>query len=317
MVDGRAPRNTVLLSAQPGESRSVLQEWFYSLSVFDFSEHRRRAVGMITAIKDRSVASNLGIYVYGGATVVLGLIGLVWGDFATGWQRVGPSVPYREALAYIAAVCEIAGGIAVLWRRTARAGALFLTSLYLVYALLWVPRMFASPLTYDPWANFFEELSAVIGGAVAFAVLAPPGSWLSRRESIVARSYGICVISFGIVHVVDLPGLPAWIPGWIPPGPVFWAYATTICFFLAAASILSGILSALAARLLTAMIVGFEILVWVPKVLAAPHDHFQWSGNGICLALAGGVWVVSDSISRTAKYKSLRVVSQARVGSAA
>jgi hypothetical protein len=59
---------------------------------------------------NRRVLSSLGIYVYGVAAVSLGLIGLVWRDFATNWQRVQENVPHRETLAYLAAVCEFLGG---------------------------------------------------------------------------------------------------------------------------------------------------------------------------------------------------------------
>jgi hypothetical protein len=51
----------------------------------------------------------------------------------------------------------------------------------------------------------------------------------------------------------------------------------------------------LASRLLTAEIVGFEILVWIPKLVAGPKDHFNWAGNAICIAIAGATWVVSDN----------------------
>ena len=57
----------------------------------------------------------------------------------------------------------------------------------------------------------------------------------------------------------------------------------------------------LASRLLTAEIVGFELLVWIPKLFASPHDHFIWAGNAICIAIAGAIWAVSDSICRAAK----------------
>jgi uncharacterized membrane protein YphA (DoxX/SURF4 family) len=90
-----------------------------------------------------------------------------------------------------------------------------------------------------------------------------------------------------------------WTPRWIPPSPVFWDYFTTIGFFAAAAAILSGIMARLASRLLTAEILGFQILVWIPKLVAGPHDHFNWAGNGISIALCGAPWVVSDSIGRT------------------
>jgi hypothetical protein len=77
-----------------------------------------------------------------------------------------------------------------------------------------------------------------------------------------------------------------------------------VFFFMAAAAILSGILAGLAARLLTAQIVGFELLVWLPKLVAAPHQHFNWAGNAICIAIAGGAWVVADELSATRKQNA-------------
>ena len=246
----------------------------------------------------RTLATNLGIYVFAASAIFLGLLGLASGDFATEWQRVGPNVPFRVPLAYLTAVIELAAGVALLWPRTARAGALTLTIVYSVFALLWAPQIFKGQSGYDPTGNFFEEFSLVAGGAVLFARFSAAGSVIWRRESLFARLSGLSAISFGIVHIVDMPGLLAWIPSWIPPSQMFWAYATTIGFFLAAAAILSGIVAPLASRLLTAEIVGFEILVWTPKLLASPHDHFIWSGNAICVAIAGAVWAVSDSICR-------------------
>jgi hypothetical protein len=84
---------------------------------------------------------------------------------------------------------------------------------------------------------------------------------------------------------------------------MFWAYATTLGFFAAAVAILTGIMAPLAARLLTAEIVIFELLVWIPNLYAGPSNHLNWSGNAICIALAGASWVVSDSISAAAKPK--------------
>jgi hypothetical protein len=82
---------------------------------------------------------------------------------------------------------------------------------------------------------------------------------------------------------------------------MFWAYATTLGFFAAAVSILTGIMAPLASRLLTAEIVIFELLFWIPNLRAAPHEHTNWAGNAISIAIAGAAWVVSDSISQTAK----------------
>ena len=239
----------------------------------------------------------MGVAAYGVAAILLGVAGFVWGDFATNWQRVGPNVAYREALAYLTAALETIAGLAMLWRKTARTGALLLTILYSIFTLLWIVQVCAVPLVYDGWGNVFEELSLVIGGATAFARLAPSGSWWAGKSARIARVYGICAISFAIAHLINLAGVATWVPKWIWPGQMFWAGATAAGFLLGAAAILSGIQAGVAARLLTAEIMGFEILVWVPKFIADPHSHFNWAGNGISLAMVAAAWVVSDALS--------------------
>jgi uncharacterized membrane protein YphA (DoxX/SURF4 family) len=256
-----------------------------------------------------SRASNLGIYVYAAGAIFLGLLGLASGDFATTWQHVGPDVPFRQLLAYLTAVIELAAGLALLWRRTARAGALTLTVVYSVFTLVWVPAYLEKLRNFDPLGNVFEEFSLVVAGAVLFASFSPDGSFVSRREPLFARLYGLSAISFGVGHIYYMPGLLTWIPKWLPPSQMFWAYFTTIGFFLAAAAILSGIMAPLASRLVTAEILGFEILVWLPKLLAGPHDHFNWAGNAISIALSGAPWVVADSICRAAKRASTHTES--------
>ena len=76
-------------------------------------------------------------------------------------------------------------------------------------------------------------------------------------------------------------------------------------FFGAAVAILTGIMAPLAAHLLTAEIVIFELLVWIPNLSGGPNNHFNWAGNAICIALAGAAWVVSDSISAAARTKPI------------
>jgi uncharacterized membrane protein YphA (DoxX/SURF4 family) len=239
------------------------------------------------------------MYLYGAGAIALGVIGLVWSDFATNWQRVQASVPHRGALAGIAALYEILAGIAILWRRTAQAGAMMLAILYSIFALLWVPQILASPQVYDVWGNFFEEFSLVIAGVVVYASLAPPDSPWAGRTAPIGRLYGLCVISFALEHLFYISGTAGFVPKWIPPGQRFWAITTAVFFLLAAMAIVSGFLAALASRLLTAMIVGFEALVWAPQLFASPRVHLAWAGNAICLALAGAAWVIADSMSES------------------
>ncbi len=262
--------------------------------------------------RQRGFTSNLGLYLYGGAAIFLGVLGLVSADFATTWQNVGPNVPLRVPLAYLTAIIELAGGIALFVPHTARIGALTLTIVYSVFTLIWVPKALVNLGNYDPIGNVFEELSLVAAGLVLCAIFSPPGSSMARQRQFFVFLFGICPISFGIVHIIDMPGLLNWIPSWLPPTRMFWAYATTLGFFGAAVSILTGIMAPLAARLLTAEIVAFEVLIWIPNLYAGPKNHFNWSGNAICIAIAGATWVVSDSICATTKTKSTQAESPAR-----
>jgi uncharacterized membrane protein YphA (DoxX/SURF4 family) len=263
---------------------------------------------------NRSSSSHLGTCVFGGAAIAVGIIGFAFHNFATDWQRVAPTVPHRQVLAFLAAACEIAGGLAILGRPTRRAGAALLTALYVIFTLLWVQQIFRAPSVYDGWGNFFEELSLVIGALIVLASASPRGSAWARNEAPISRIYGICCISFALVHFNNLGGAASYVPAWIPPSQRFWAITTAICFLLAAASILSGILAPLAARLLTAEILVFEFLVWLPKLIASPHEHFMWAGNGINMAMCGAAWVVADSLRKQANRKPNRESSGA-VGS--
>ena len=163
--------------------------------------------------------------------------------------------------------------------RTARAGALTLTIVYSVFTLIWVPKALVNLGNYDPIGNVFEEFSLVAAGLVLYAIFSPAGSSISRRRPFFVLLFGICPISFGIAHIIDMPGLLGWIPGWLPPTKMFWAYATTMGFFGAAVAILTGIMAPLAARLLTAEIVIFELLVWIPETLRGAKQSLQLGGQ--------------------------------------
>lgn len=251
----------------------------------------------------RDIMLNLGLYVYAGAAIFLGLVGLVSGNFATDWQNVGPNVPLRVPLAYLCALIELVGGVALLLPRFARAGAFTLTIVYSVFTLIWVPKALVNLGDYGSIGNVFEEFSLVCAGLVLIATFSVADSHFARCKRIFVLLFGLCPISFGIVHIVDMPGLLGMIPGWLPPARMFWAYATTLGFFGAAVAILTGILAPLASRLLTAEIVIFELLIWIPNLCAGPRNHFNWAANAISIAIAAAAWVVSDAISATAKDK--------------
>lgn len=242
----------------------------------------------------------LGRHVYGLAAVAFGIITFVWHDFNS-WQQIQAlgNVPHREILVYIAAAMQIFGGVAIQWPRTARAGAFALGFIYLIFALLWAPRIAAEPRVFDRWGNFFEQFSLVSGALIIYGSLSPSNS---QRPATAARLgyafFGICVVSFTIEQLVYLSGTASFVPKWIPPGQMFWAIATTIAFALAAIALLSARSALLASRLLTAMLIGFGLLVWLPAPFVDPHKMINWAGNAQNLAITGAAWIVADFLGQ-------------------
>jgi uncharacterized membrane protein YphA (DoxX/SURF4 family) len=240
---------------------------------------------------------HLGRHVYGLAAIAFGVIALVWHDFNAPWQQIRAfgNVPHREILVYLAAVIELFGGFAIQWRRTARAGALALGANYLIFALLWVPLIIAKPQIYDSWGNFFEQFSLVSGALIVYASASQSDAQRATRLARIGYMFfAICVASFTLEQLFYLSGTAEFVPKWIPPGQMFWAITTTIAFALAAIALLSGRIALLASQLLTAMIIGFQLLVWLPAPFADPHKLINWAGNAENLAIAGAAWIVTD-----------------------
>ncbi len=239
-----------------------------------------------------------GIRVYAAAAIWLGVVGLVWDDFALVWQPVPVGVPGRALLAYAVGALLVFGGVALLWKRSAALGAATLTTLFaLNVLLLHIPKVIAHPLSFNPYSGVAEQLALVAGGLIALASTAKIDDALAARLAFIGRiAFGVCAVWFGLVHFHYPVDTASYIPKWLPPNQLFWAYATGAAHIAAGLAILSGILSRLAAYLLTAMFLVFQALVHAPLLMATPTSHFSWVMNGMNLALVGAAWIVADSL---------------------
>lgn len=250
----------------------------------------------------RTYFSDAGRHVYGLGAMAIGLVGLVWGDFADIWQPIQAfgNVPHRKGLAYLVAICLLAAGAALQWGRTARVGAQVVAALNFIFAVFWLPRVIGFPQIYGTWGGFFEALAPATAGVILSATLLPE---ISTGASTIAQAaryvFGICVVSFAIVHFIYIPQTAAMVPKWTPPGQTFWAVATGCFHLMAGLAILSGVIPVLACRLLTLMLIVFGALVWLPQPFAHIHDHTAWAGNAVNLALVGTAWVFADWFAKT------------------
>ena len=241
---------------------------------------------------------DLGYRVYGLAAIALGALGLASGDFASVWQPVPAGLPGRAALAYGVAVVLLLAGAAIQWRRTAAYAAMALTALYALGALLLhVPRVAMSPSVLGAWLGLAEQVALLAGGTLAYASIAAIAPARAARLFHIGRlTFGACLIVFGLAHFVYLAITASTVPKWIPPGQTFWAVATGAAHLAAGAAILAGRMGRLASRLLTAMFIGFGLLVHLPAVIRDPTSHMNWAANAVNLALIGAAWTLADAI---------------------
>jgi uncharacterized membrane protein YphA (DoxX/SURF4 family) len=247
----------------------------------------------------------IGVYVYGIASVAAGILDLVWGEFDPGHQPLqawGDHIPGVTAFAYIAALWLIAGGAAILWRRTEQFGAAALAILYGIFALFPLPRFYTAPhyVGYNAavyigvMSGVCQQIILCVAAAIVWKSLAVRGALLPRADLLARWIFGFCSVDFGLTHLTGIRFANPFVPKGMPLGPTFWTVLTGIAFVLAGLAILSGVLDVLAARLLGLMLLVFSVLVLTPPIFASPHDHAAWGANAYNLTAVGAAWIVAD-----------------------
>lgn len=212
----------------------------------------------------------------------LGAVTLIFHDFLLQWQPVPRNLPLREPLAIVSAVILIGGGVAALLPRLGQL-RLILAGFY----ASWVVALHLPAFVGNP------SVGTLLGLAEIFS-LATAGALLGRGhyDWLLLRLYGFCPIVFGVSHLVYADFTAMMVPGWIPGGGLFWAYATGIAHIGAGLAITSGVLRRLAAGLLAAMTGLFVLLLHAPRVAADPGSRVEWTMFFVALSIVGAAWLV-------------------------
>src|ERR1700733_10162717 len=108
----------------------------------------------------------------------LGILALVYGDFALVWQPVAAWIPGRTALAYLSGLLMLFGGAGLLFDATVTWSVRMLFLYLIVWALLKVPAVVVAPQMEAVWLGFGELAVLLAGGWTVLAEL-PEGSPLS------------------------------------------------------------------------------------------------------------------------------------------
>ncbi|HET8650576.1 MAG TPA: hypothetical protein VFL95_11075 [Gemmatimonadales bacterium] len=261
-----------------------------------------------------------GVCLYGLASIAAGAVNLIWGDFETAHQPIqafGDQIPARAILAWVAAVWLIAGGAAILWRRTAKWGGAALTLIYGIFAIFWLPRFYTVIPVLGFRADVYIGLLAGVGqqlilAAAALIVYATATATGESRSSVRALGiarwiFGLSSIVFGLAHLADIKDVGPMVPAWMPLGGKFWAIVTGAAFVLAGVAIVARTVDVLASRLLALMLLVFSALALLPPLFTAPAGQIAWGSNAYNLAAVGAAWILASSLA------SLRQTSNAPV----
>ena len=227
--------------------------------------------------------------------MLFGVIALMWYDPDT-WQTLSQiwRLPFGTMIGGCLMAAQIAGGIGMLYPRTAHLASMVLIVVYLLFCVACVPGILSAPAVYVHYGSFFEQFSLLSGAIGLYAATEANAARAVAFGRMARLGIGVCAISFTLSQIFYFSLTAQLVPKWIPPGQSFWAALTTVAFGLAAIAILINRKARLALRLLTLMLAFFGVLVWVPRLIAHPEVHGNWSEFDLTFLIAGAVWMAAD-----------------------
>jgi uncharacterized membrane protein len=232
----------------------------------------------------------------------LGILALVYGDFALVWQPVAAWVPGRTALAYGSGLVMLLGGAGLLFRATLMWSTRILFPYLIVWLLLKAPALVTAPQVEAVWLGFGELAVLLAGGWTLFAVFAElqdrsPLAFATGESGIhIARIlFAVFLIPIGLSHLFYVKETAAFVPAWLP-FRTGWAYLTGIGQIACGLGVLFSVYPRVAAMAEAGMLSLFTLLVWGPAILAAPRTRLPWTAFFISWVIAAGAWMVARNI---------------------
>ncbi len=235
--------------------------------------------------------------------VGLGVLALIYGDFALVWQPVAPWIPGRTGLAYASGVLMLLGGIGLLFSVTVAWSIRLLFPYLLIWTLLKVPALCIAPGMEAVWLGIGELTVLLSGGWVLFARLGalPEASLFAfatgeRGVRIARILFAISLIPIGLSHIVYVKETAGLVPAWLP-FRTGWAYLTGAGQISCGLGVLFSVFPRVAAWTEAGMLSLFTLLVWTPAIMAAPRTRLPWTAFFISWAIASAAWAVAQNVT--------------------
>jgi uncharacterized membrane protein len=232
----------------------------------------------------------------------LGVLALIYGDFALVWQPVPAWLPARTAVAYASGVLMILLGVGLLIPAS-RTWSVRILFLYLfLWALLKLPDVITNPRIEGSWLGFGELTLLLSGGWTLFARLSgvPQGSLLGflsgERGVRMARIlFAISIVPIGLSHLVYVDATVGFVPHWLPFRKG-WAYLTGGGQIASGLGVLFNVLPCVAAWAEAGQITLYTFLVWLPAIFAAPTTRLNWTAFFISWIFGAAAWAVAQNV---------------------
>jgi uncharacterized membrane protein len=235
---------------------------------------------------------------YSAGAVGLGVLCLIAGDLAYVFQPLPRWMPWHAGLAYLSGAVLVAGGGALLARRTMRLAALALAINFSVWLLLCnLPAALSKPRVVGYWEGCGLNMTVIAG---AWILVALSGSSLAGGRllfgdngvKLARRVFAVGIPLIGLAHFVNAHEATAYVPSWFPL-PIGWVYATGAAHVAAGLALLFGVVPRLAATLEAAQITAFVLIAHIPAVCRSPADRLEWAQLVYAVAIAGAAWLVA------------------------
>lgn len=247
----------------------------------------------------------------------LGILALVFGDFALVWQPVPGWVPGRSVLAYSSGVLMLCCGLGLMLPSTVVWAVRILLAYLFAWTLLKLPPLIATPWTEGPWLGFGELAVLLSGGWILFARFGRVHSgsvlaWMGTDRGIRAATtlFGLWLIPIGLSHLVYLEATARLVPRWLP-GRTVWAALTGLGQISCGLGVVLSILPRVAALTEAAMLSLFTVLVWVPLVVANPAARLPWTALFVSWTITAAAWAMAfDMAARRRHARATVIVSE-------
>jgi len=231
----------------------------------------------------------------------LGVLALIYGDFALVWQPVPEWLPARTIVAYSSGVLMLLLAMGLLFPRSRTLAARALFPYLILWTLLKGPEVIAKPGVEGSWLGIGELTLLLSGGWTLFAALGE----LSQTSGLAFLAgerglrwarllFAISIVPIGLSHLVYMQGTAGLVPSWLPFRTV-WAGVTGVGQIASGLGILFNVLPRIAAWAEAGQITIYTLLIWVPAAILTP-TRLNWTALFISSIFGAAAWAVAQNV---------------------